>query len=141
MLLLVILLVSIIACIFVACNNDDEDDDLEWWEELLLVVGIIGFIALVVGLFANSIVANVIIGVIEVIVSITSGIVMRLAGISFGFPWWGCVLSIIWCLGCFVALFLPRFTTREDAEGTEKLVYTGVDLAAMASLLLLPLVF
>lgn len=135
-------------------NQDEttEDFDLkaDWAEmnikeRILLVLGIVGSIMVIISFFlsfSSSEIINVICGVTESIGCIFIGIAVRVGdGKSFGWPWWGCMLWIIWSLIMIGTSLGTRATIRTDADGKEKVIWSGLDGIIIPSLIVLPLVF
>lgn len=135
-------------------NQDEttEDYDLkaDWAEmsikeRILYVLGMAGIIMVIIAFFlsfSSSVVINAICGVAESIGCIFIGIVLRVGdGVSFGWPWWGCMLWIIWSLFMAFGSLGTRTTVRVDADGKEKVIWSATDLLIIPSLIVLPLVF
>lgn len=137
-------------------NQDEttEDFDLkELWpfmnikERTLVVLGIAGIIMVAIALILGLInpggeITCIIVGVVETIGSIFIGIVLRVCyGESFGWPWWGCMLWIIWSLICAIGACATRISVGKDADGKVKIIRTSCDTLIIASLIVLPLVF
>lgn len=134
-------------------NQDETTKDIDlkaaWAEKnikerILLVLGVAGIIMVIISFFlsfSRSEIINVICGVTESLGCIFIGITMRFDGLSFGWPWWGCMLWIIWSLMMIVASLGTRATIRTDADGKEKVIWSGLDGLIIPTLIILPLVF
>lgn len=138
-------------------ENQDEttkDFDLkaEWaemniQERTLFVLFIAGIIMVAIALILGLInpggeITCIIVGVVETIGSIFIGIVVRVCyGESFGWPWWGCMLYIIWSLVCAIGACATRVLVGKDADGKVKITRGGADILIIATLIVLPLVF
>lgn len=134
-------------------ENQDETTLKELWpfmnikERTLVVLGIAGIIMVAIALILGLInpggeITCIIVGVVETIGSIFIGIVVRVCyGESFGWPWWGCMLYIIWSLVCAIGACATRVLVGKDADGKVKITRSSADILIIATLIVLPLVF
>lgn len=137
-------------------NQDETTKDFDLkadWAEMnikertLVVLFIAGIIMVAIALILGLInpggeIICIIVGVVETIGSIFIGIVIRAAyGEAFRWPWWGCMLYIIWSLMCAIGACATRIAVGEDADGKVKIIRTSADTLIIASLIVLPLVF